>query len=339
MAFRYNELDAEIPGGKFRNGKYSFPLEDRDQYASKLQFQIVTINPPTFSSKFSTKETLDRFSDGKGDIKDFRGGDPATLSLGAKCDLYMPQALQFTDTFSYATPDLGAAGAVGLAAAQQGQGLVGAAADAVGQGLKGISDFLGVISGGDVTRLGAVRAANLIPGETASNVVQLAAQATMNPNTRALFSKVNLRRFTFQFKFIPLTAEESRMVQTIVKFFRYHAYPTEIPINSAISLGYEFPDLFRIKAFTKVNGRYIQNGTHIKDCYLESISTTYNPTQATFHRDGTPTEVDLSLNFLEHKTLSRKDIEDPADGNDGVNVQTTTRDGSITSSASTGDLQ
>jgi len=205
--------------------------------------------------------------------------------------------------------------------------------------VKGISDFLGAISGGDVTRLGAVRAANLIPGETASNVVQLAAQATMNPNTRALFSKVNLRRFTFQFKFIPLTAEESRMVQTIIKFFRYHAYPTEIPVNSAISLGYEFPDLFRIKAFTKVDGKYVQNGTRIKDCYLESIGTTYNPTQATFHRDGTPTEIDLSLNFLEHKTLSRKDVEDPAVGNDGGRVEMTTSDGSLTSTVSTGDLE
>jgi len=161
----------------------------------------------------------------------------------------------------------------------------------------------------------------------------------MNPNTRALFSKVNLRRFQFQFKFIPLTPEESRMVATIVKFFRYHAYPTEIPVDAAIALGYEFPDLFRIKAFTKVDDRYVQNGTRIKDCYLESISTSYNPTQATFHRDGTPTEVDLSLNFIEHKTLSRKDIEHPADGNDGVNVSVISADGQQSSTVGTGDLE
>lgn len=326
MGFRYNELDGEVAGGKFEKGKYSFPLEERDRYASKLQFQVVTIVPPTFSSKFSTAETIERASKGELALKDFEGGSAATIKLGSKCDLYMPQALQFTDTFAYSTPDLGAGGAVGLAAAQQGAGLIGAAGAAIGEGMKGISDFLGGLSGGEIGRLGAARAAQLAPGDTATSVVQLAAQASINPNTRALFSKVNLRRFTFQFKFIPLTAEESRMAQTIVNFFRYHAYPTEIPVNSAVALGYEFPDLFRIKAFTKVDGVYIQNGTRIKDCYLESISTSYNPTAATFHRDGTPTEIDLSLNFLEYKTLSRKDVENPASGNDGIRV-TITPDG------------
>jgi len=335
MAFRYNELDNEVAGGRLEKGKYSFPLEDRDRYASKLQFQVVRIDPPTFSTKFSTNETLDRLTNGEADLKDFKGGSPATLSLGSKCDLYMPQAIQITDGFSYSTPDLGAAGAVGVAAAQQGQGLIGAADAAISQGAKSISDFVGAIGGADIGPLGAVRAAQLIPGETAGNVAQVAARATVNPNVRAIFSKVNLRRFTFQFKLIPLSAEESRMVQTIIKFFRFHAYPEDISIGE-ISVGYNFPDMFRIKAFTKVNGAYIQNGTHIKDCYLESISTTYNPTQATFHRDGTPTEVDISLNFLEHRTLSRKDIEDPASGNDGVRVEMRTRDGSLSSSSTSG---
>ena len=339
MGFRYNELDGEVAGGKFEKGKYSFPLEERDRYASKLQFQVVTIVPPTFSSKLSAAETIDKASDGNLKFKDLEGGNPATLKLGSKCDLYMPQALQFTDTFAYSTPDLGAAGALGLGAAQQGQGLVAAAGKAIGEGMQGISDFIGALGGQGLDRLGAARAAQLAPGETATAVVQLAAQASINPNTRALFSKVNLRRFTFQFKFIPLTAEESRMAQTIVNFFRYHAYPTEIPVNSAVALGYEFPDLFRIKAFTKVDGVYIQNGTRIKDCYLESISTSYNPTAATFHRDGTPTEIDLSLNFLEYKTLSRKDVENPANGNDGARVTVITGDGSLSSTISSSELE
>jgi len=123
MGFRYNELDNDAGFGGYGRGKYSFPLEDRNRYASKLQFQVVTIEPPTFSTKFSTAETLDLASVGKVGLKNFKGGSAATLSLGSKCDLYMPQALQITDTFSYSTPDLGAGGALGLAAAQQGQGL------------------------------------------------------------------------------------------------------------------------------------------------------------------------------------------------------------------------
>ena len=323
MAFRYNALDTEAPGQAYKKGKFSFPLEDANRYASKLQFQVVQITPPTFGSKFSTAETLDKLSRGEAEATDFSSGEPAKLVLGSKCDLYMPQGLQITDTIGYSTPELGAPGAVGLAAAQTGAGLIGAASQAIGEGVKGVSDFLGSLSGADIGRLGAVRASQLIPGETAGNVISIAAQASINPNVRAMFSKVNLRRFTFQFKFIPVSEEESRQLQTIIKFFRYHAYPKDILSTDAISLGYEYPDMFRIKAFTKVDGKYIQNGTHIKDCYLESISAAYNPTQATFHRDGSPTEIDLSLNFLEHRTLSRDDVESPYVGNDGIRVEIT----------------
>ena len=321
MAFRYNDLDP--PGAtdpKFKRGTYSFPIDDADRYASKLQFQIVRYNPPTFSTKFSTAETLDRASKGQLNIKDFKGGQPATIELLEKCDLYMPQALQISDTFTYETPGLGAAGAVGMNAAQQGQGLIGAAADAIGQAGQSISDFVGAISGGDVSRLGAVRAAQLVPGETASAVIGLAAQAAVNPNIRAMFKQVNLRKFAFQFKFIPRSEQETQAVRDIIAYFRYHAYPESIPAGSDISLGYIFPDMFRIKAYTKVDGQYIQTGTRVKDCYLESISVTYNPTQATYHADGSPVETDLMLNFTEHKTLSREDVERPG-SNEGIKVE------------------
>lgn len=327
MAFRYNELDGEIAGRPFERGKFSFPLEDRDRYASKLQFQIVEIKPPTFNTKFSTSETINRASRGDLNIKDFQGGSPATLKLGAKCDLYVPQAIQINDIFSYETPGLGAAGAGALLAAQQGQGLVGAASEAISKGTQGISDFLGALSGGDVTQLGAVRIAQLQPFEGVSNAVGIAAQAAINPNIRAMFRQVNLREFTFQFKFIPVSREEAKAIKDIIKFFRYHAYPEDIPAGSEISLGYQYPDMFRIKVFSKVDGRYIQTGTHIKDCYLRSISTAYNPTQATYHADGEPTEIDINLNFVEHRTLSRSDIESPYVGNDGVQVEAVTGDG------------
>jgi hypothetical protein len=44
-------------------------------------------------------------------------------------------------------------------------------------------------------------------------------------------------------------------------------------------------------------------------CYLRNISTTYNPTSASFHSDGNPTEIDLTLSFVENTTLVRQDID------------------------------
>ena len=39
------------------------------------------------------------------------------------------------------------------------------------------------------------------------------------------------------------------------------------------------------------------------------MSHTVNPTGGTFRRDGQPNEIDLTLSFVEYRTLNKKDIE------------------------------
>ena len=55
MAFRYNELGSEVAGGPFTKGRFAFPIEDRDRYASKIQFQVVKIIPPRLDLKLNTQ--------------------------------------------------------------------------------------------------------------------------------------------------------------------------------------------------------------------------------------------------------------------------------------------
>lgn len=338
MAFRYNNLDESVDP-RFAKFKFAFPLVNQNRYRSKIQFQVIKVNPPTFGSKLSASQTFDRLSRGETDLKDLKGGSPATIDLGAKCDLFMPQSFQVNDIFSYETPSLGAIGAGALGAAQQGQGLVGAAAAAVEQGFQSVSDLMSSITGSEIGRLGAVRAAQLAPvPQEVSSAVSIAAQTSLNPNIRAMFRSVGLREFTFTFKFIPTSAAEADEVRAIINFFRYHAYPTEIPIGTDISFGYEYPDMFRLKAFTKVENTYIQTGTHIKDCFLRNISTNYNPQLATFHADGNPVEIDLTLSFVEHRTMSRKDIESPYSAGKGIQVELTDGTGRTTTSLPTTGL-
>ena len=78
-----------------------------------------------------------------------------------------------------------------------------------------------------------------------------------------------------------------------------------------ISAGYKYPDMFSIVVKHEPSGKRV--GTKIKDCFLRSIATNYNPTSMSFHTDGQPVEVDLTLNFVEEVTLSRKDVA-PEDG-------------------------
>ena len=51
-------------------------------------------------------------------------------------------------------------------------------------------------------------------------------------------------------------------------------------------------------------------GPKMKSCYLTNVTTNFNPTTMTFHDDGKPVEIDLSLSFTEQITLNRKDIEE-----------------------------
>ena len=51
-------------------------------------------------------------------------------------------------------------------------------------------------------------------------------------------------------------------------------------------------------------------GSNQKDCYLRSVSTNYNPSSMSFHPDGRPVEIDLSLSFVEEVTVNRQDVEE-----------------------------
>jgi hypothetical protein len=58
------------------------------------------------------------------------------------------------------------------------------------------------------------------------------------------------------------------------------------------------------------NGNEELEGAKILPSYLESITTTYNPSAMGLHADGNWTDVDIALSFLECTSLDRQLIED-----------------------------
>ena len=231
--------------------------------------------------------------------------------LNDRCDLYLPLSYVVNDNISYNTPDLGLLGGAIAGSISSGSTVASSINAGLQQAGRSVMDFFNAGGvGSDVARLAAVRALSALKlSDTVKNAISLAGQVTVNPNTRALFDKVALREFTFQFKFIPKSREESAQVRQIIQFFRKHAYPETIS-PAQLPIGYKFPNMFKIGL--TYDGQVV--GTKIKLCYLRNIQTNYNPTQASFHNggDGTgyaaPTEIDLSISFIEHKTLSRQDI-------------------------------
>ena len=73
--------------------------------------------------------------------------------------------------------------------------------------------------------------------------------------------------------------------------------------------------MFKIRLLSNSGNKHFKNiGTPIKLCYLKSVSVTYNATSPVLHKDGSPTEIDMNMTFVEYKAQTRKDIE--AEGSD-----------------------
>ena len=311
---------ADKPSG--RVGKLEYPIDRENQYNTKIKFQAIKVTPPKVSA-LGVENAVKSISNGESAEKNSGSNVPVANNLkvqsipGEVCDLYVPiGGYQVNDGFDYAQSSLGLLGAGAMNAMNQGGSIAGSLMSGVSEAGQSLLDAFEAVAGDkNIGRVAQLRAAQLVPNEGARNALSIGARATMNPNIRTNFNGVSVREFNFQFQFIPCSPEESLAVKSIVQFFRFHAYPAEIgPIGESFSVGYEYPNMFKIRLLSNSGNRSFRNiGTPIKLCYLKAISTTYNPTSPVLHPDGSPTEIMMNLTFVEYKAQSRKDIENEDD--------------------------
>ena len=245
-----------------------FP-ENRDLYKGMVNFQVV------IGAQNSTGE---------------EGGGGGAEQLGGTCEIYLPAGMQIADKVEYENAQMGVIGA----------------ALAGGTGGNAEGKALGESSLAETAKQAVTQTVAKF-SERASQVARARSLTAPNPNTRALFKQVSLRQFQFTFKLIPTTQSEAQSIPDIIKFFRTEMYPTNIAYSD-LSLGYKFPNKFRISFDQSLSV------TKISDCYLEAFQTNYNPSNAAFLQKGDGSihfsETDISLTFMEAKTLSKDDIKE-----------------------------
>lgn len=126
---------------------------------------------------------------------------------------------------------------------------------------------------------------------------------TPNPFRAQMFKSVDNRVFVFEYKFLPRTAAESETVRQIIHKFKYHMHPEISPG------GYYFiyPSEFDIEYYYRGKTNSFVN--KISTCVLESLSVDYGG-QGGFHSfaDGSPTEVNMRLQFKELEVLTKERI-------------------------------
>ena len=129
-----------------------------------------------------------------------------------------------------------------------------------------------------------------------------------NPNIITEFNSMSTRRFSFQYKFMPRSENDSDTIRNIQYAFQARAYPT----IKEKALILKYPPKWTIH----FKGADLPG---IRDCYLESVGFTVNPSSNRWHYHGNASEVDLSLSFIETKALTAEDIVGQQFGSSATN--------------------
>jgi hypothetical protein len=275
------------------------------------QFANKQITRPVYRDKKARiKNSMDaRYIEKHGKDSPMEYTDRNIEDTGNMVKLYLPIALTQADGLSYAQPELGPFGAGAAAAMGQGKGILETLGEAAEKGFSNMADMVAGNLQGAAAGLALQRTAAAM-NSTAGNAASLAFGVTVNPNARTVFKGVNIREFAFQFKFIPKSSLEAKEVEKIIKRFRSYAYPDTINL-AGVNAGYKYPHMFELDLFYENEaGVKKRVGTKMKKCHLKAISTNYNSSSMAFHPDGYPVEIDLSLSFVEERTLNRDDILD-----------------------------
>jgi len=127
----------------------------------------------------------------------------------------------------------------------------------------------------------------------------------VNPFKSQLFKTMNFRNFNFDYTFIPKNDYEMNQVLDIIDLFKYYMHPTLGQEKFFVS----YPAEFQIEYHFKNGGRNL-NLFRTSSCALTNMKVEYGGSDFISVRGtgGAPSEISLSLTFLELELLFRDRI-------------------------------
>jgi len=175
--------------------------------------------------------------------------------------------------------------------------LLGALSGGAFDNIKNIGGESGVALGASLAKLpGAFGAADV------GTALGISSGTALNPFRETVFESVDFRSFTFKYKFFPKNKNESKDVYNIINTFKFHMHPE----MSDGKLFFIYPSEFNITYyFGNERNPYFHKFT---TCVLESMDVSYGGEQFSSFRDGSPTEINMSLTFRELEVLTKSMI-------------------------------
>ena len=223
--------------------------------------------------------------------------------------LYMPPNLEFSYKADYRATETGAAGQF---AKQFGVSSVKDTLTNLGEA--GGTQFLRETIGEKLLKDVPAQIGEFLGGGDITGVIRLSTQKALNPHLEAVFEKVNMREFSYTFRFTPKNEREVETVDKIIKLFKFHMMP-EKPIDAAIGRYLTMPSEFEIHYMYKgVENTWLP---FVSNSVLTGVSTSYGPggQYQTFKPKATPdgsapppTEIEMKLDFMETEALTKEKI-------------------------------
>lgn len=152
-------------------------------------------------------------------------------------------------------------------------------------------------------------AANVALNKTPVIAAALSAASGLaaNPKKEQIFKGVDHRTFEFRYLFSPRNAAESSNVKNIIKTFKYHMHPEYKDANNFLFI---YPSEFDITYFQ--GSKENDNLHRHTSCVLTGMDVNYTPLGTTFSTfpDGSPTQIEVTLKFLELAILTKELIQE-----------------------------
>jgi Tail-tube assembly protein len=175
------------------------------------------------------------------------------------------------------------------------------------QTLGGVGSFL--------NRLGLHGPANIF-NATADNISSLssnkAAQYALqsqgiaiNPNMQVLFDGIDFRQYQLAFTFTPYSRQEANDINKIISIFKQHAMPRAA--NGGLGMFYVPPSTFNLDFL--FNGQVNEKIHKVTESVITSIDVNYSPNGWSAHSDGSPVQIQLTLQFKEIDIVDRTKVK------------------------------
>jgi len=140
-----------------------------------------------------------------------------------------------------------------------------------------------------------------------TNLVARSTGSVANPNLELLFNGPRLRNFKYSFELTPRDPDEARVIQKIIKWFKYNAAPSKSGTNGIFLYT---PNVFKLK-FIFNNGGQHPYLHKFKPCFLKNFSVSYTPDNHYMtYPDGSMVSYILNLDFGEIEPIYQDDNED-----------------------------